>query len=255
MVATWRRERAYPARTGIGTPDLVASGRHTAAVVGVFLVLTVAGALVHRSGAGQATGGSHSDVTRLYLTLIAAEWALVYWVRAGLRSSATPLRILIQHPPVTISKPVHLTTRGNARNLAVDASIAAGVWCAWIAFELARDRWLTPGASSVASLLPQGPLEAILWVVLSISAGFCEELAFRGYLLHQFRALTGRTTAAVVVQALLFGVAHGYQGLAATVSIAAYAVLLGMVAVWRRSLRPGMLAHAWTDIFAGLLAR
>jgi len=31
--------------------------------------------------------------------------------------------------------------------------------------------------------------------------------------------------------------------------------IYGLMAHWRRSLKPGMIAHAWTDIFSGLLAR
>ena len=51
-----------------------------------------------------------------------------------------------------------------------------------------------------------------VWVLLSISAGFCEEFVFRGYLQKQFFALTGSDAAAIAGQALIFGVAHGYQG-------------------------------------------
>lgn len=234
--------------------SLIASRRHTAAVVGFFLLLTVVGALFHRSGVGQAAGAPHPNVAGLYLSLIAAEWALVYWVHAGLRLSATPLRNVIDQPAVTASAGTS-SISARSRRVGVDALVAAGVWGGWTAVALARDHWLTPGVSSVASLLPEGPVEAILWTALSISAGFCEELLFRGYLQQQFRALTGSLPLAVAMQAVLFGVAHGYQGLAPTISIAAYAALLGAVAAWRQSLRPGMIVHAWTDIFSGLVAR
>jgi len=40
----------------------------------------------------------------------------------------------------------------------------------------------------------------------------------------------------------------------AGISAGLYGLLFGLVAGWRRSLRPGMIAHAWTDIFAILLA-
>ena len=56
----------------------------------------------------------------------------------------------------------------------------------------------------------------------------------------------------LLMQALVFGVAHGYQGLRACVRIAAFGVLFGVVAVWQRRLRPGVVAHALTDIVAGL---
>jgi hypothetical protein len=32
-----------------------------------------------------------------------------------------------------------------------------------------------------------------------------------------------------------------------------YGLLAGVLAYWRRTLRPGILAHAWQDVAAGLL--
>jgi membrane protease YdiL (CAAX protease family) len=71
-------------------------------------------------------------------------------------------------------------------------------------------------------------------------------------LLTQFRALTRSTGVALVLQAVLFGVSHGYQGLRACVTISVYGLFFGALALMKRSLRPGMIAHAWTDIAAGL---
>ena len=82
-------------------------------------------------------------------------------------------------------------------------------------------------AVSVRSLLPRHPLDLALWVVLSMSAGFAEELVFRGYLLTQFRAMTRSTGLALILQAVLFGVSHGYQGVRACVTISLYGLLFG----------------------------
>jgi membrane protease YdiL (CAAX protease family) len=54
------------------------------------------------------------------------------------------------------------------------------------------------------------------------------------------------------MQAALFGVSHGYQGPGASARIVAFGSLFGLVALWRRGLRPGIVAHALTDIIAGL---
>ena len=54
-------------------------------------------------------------------------------------------------------------------------------------------------------------------------------------------------------EAVLFGVTHGYQGVESCLRITVYGLLFGLLASWRRSLRPGMLAHALTDVLAGLL--
>jgi membrane protease YdiL (CAAX protease family) len=101
-------------------------------------------------------------------------------------------------------------------------------------------------------LLPQGALETALWVALSLSAGFCEEIAFRGYFQRQFEAFTRSRTVALLLQAALFGIAHGYQGWRSALAIAGYGVLFGALAIWRENLRPGILAHALTDLVLGL---
>src|SRR5262249_51346613 len=47
-------------------------------------------------------------------------------------------------------------------------------------------------------------------VSLAATCGFCEELVFRGYLTQQFSAWTGSRVLAVVLQGVVFGLAHGY---------------------------------------------
>lgn len=232
-------------RPGQAVPELLASRAHTAAFVGVFLLLTVAGSLFQLSAPSHPGRlQQHPGVIRLYVSLIVAEWALVFWVSRGVRRSGTRLGDL---PGGRWSSPTQIGT---------DALIAAAIWTLWVGGQLARDHWFGPDpAASIGTLLPRQPIEAVLWIALSVSAGFCEEVAFRGYLQRQFAALTGNSVLAVVMQAVLFGISHGYQGVRATATIAAYGMLLGLVALWRRSLRPGMLAHAWSDIFAGLLVR
>lgn len=226
-------------------PRLLASRVHTAAFVCVFLALTAGGALFQTSAPTHPGRlQQHPGVVGLYLSLIAVEWALVFWVSRGVRRSGTRLRDLVGGRWTS------------ARDVGADALLALPIWALWAGGQLARDHWLGPGhAASVGALLPRQPVEAVLWIALSMSAGFCEEVAFRGYLQRQLIALTGSRLLAILLQATLFGISHGYQGVRATISVAVYGTLLGLVALWRRSLRPGMLAHAWSDIFSGLLVR
>jgi membrane protease YdiL (CAAX protease family) len=76
------------------------------------------------------------------------------------------------------------------------------------------------GSEAAKFLLPQTAAEMAVWVVLAWTAGFCEEFIFRGYLQRQFLAWTGSTTAAVILQGLVFGAAHWYQGWKGVVVIA-----------------------------------
>jgi uncharacterized protein len=106
---------------------------------------------------------------------------------------------------------------------------------------------------SIQFLLPQGATQMALWIALSITAGICEETLYRGYLQCQFMALTNSAPAGIVLAALAFGASHAYQGLNQAVVIALDGALLGALAYWRRSVRPGMIAHAWKDALAPLL--
>jgi uncharacterized protein len=101
-------------------------------------------------------------------------------------------------------------------------------------------------------MLPRGALEILLWILLSFVAGFCEEFIFRGYLQKQFFAITGINGVAIAGQALVFGVAHGYQGIKGMISITIYGALFGILAIVRKSLRPGMIQHFMQDSFAGI---
>jgi membrane protease YdiL (CAAX protease family) len=107
---------------------------------------------------------------------------------------------------------------------------------------------------AIHNLLPEGPLEVVLFLATSVTAGFCEELIYRGYLQRQFSALTHALAGGIVLQALAFAFSHGYQGWKYMLLIAVLASMLGLLAHWRRSLRPGMIAHALQDGVTGIVA-
>jgi len=224
-------------------PTLLAPWWHTALLATLFIGLAAGGAAFQRGATSDpAALRGHPHVAPLYLSMILMEWGLVLYVwRGGLSRSGVPLRDLVG-------------ARGSsARSWLVDAALAAALWGIWALVSRGWERVFGPDhAASIGSLLPQGPLEVSLWVALSLSAGFCEELVFRGYLQRQFTVLTRSAAVAWLLQSAFFGISHGYQGAAACAKIAVYGALFGALAMWRRSLRPGMLAHAATDILAGL---
>ena len=92
-------------------------------------------------------------------------------------------------------------------------------------------------------------------MVVSLVAGICEEAVYRGYLQRQFSALCRNVPAGIVLSAATFGAAHLYQGIARASVIAASGVLFGWFAYWRKSVRPGMVAHTLQDAVAPLLLR
>ena len=211
-------------------------------LVSIFLGLTLAGALFQRHA--QATPGvlkQHPNVAPLYLSVIAVEWFLVYGVWAGIRIRGVHLRDLIGG------------WWKSAKDVLMDLALAIVVWILWIGIQVGVSRMFPSAAKSMSALFPQTFLEVVLWVTTSLTAGFCEEVAFRGYFQKQFEAMTGSAAAGVVLQGILFGISHGYQGLRAIMMIILFGFLYGILAFWRKSLRPGMVLHAWSDIYAGYL--
>ena len=108
---------------------------------------------------------------------------------------------------------------------------------------------------SISYLLPQTWNETLMWVVLSITAGVCEEVIYRGYLQRQIMALTRSVPAGIILSAVAFGAAHAYQGLQRASVIAASALLFGWLAQQRGTVRPGMIAHSLQDAVAPMLVK
>jgi membrane protease YdiL (CAAX protease family) len=144
------------------------------------------------------------------------------------------------------------------RALGEDLGAAAIFWIvslivlASIGVTLQKLNFGTP-QKTLAALAPQSATEMLLWIGLSASAGFCEEFVFRGYFLRQFASPLHRLWLGVVGSSLIFGLAHAYEGAAGMIAIAAFGALFCGLAILRNSLRPGMIAHAWHDIFSGAM--
>jgi membrane protease YdiL (CAAX protease family) len=217
---------------------------HTIALIGIIFAIAAYGAYLQwNAGSGPDLVAHRGPQWPLYLSLVAAEWGLFRFAFVGLKKSGTRMGDVIGE------------RWGKWQDVLRDVAIALLAWTAWTGAETLASRMLGPDAAKgIDSLLPRGPAEIASWVALSVSAGICEEAIFRGYLQQQFMALTGNAFLAIGAQAIVFGIAHGYQGLRNTIVIAIFGALYGVVAHWRRSLRPGMILHAWTDVFSGILA-
>ena len=143
----------------------------------------------------------------------------------------------------------------NAREILRDIGVTFGFWGLLLAVVWILDRVVGPGGGkSLEILLPRTPAEVAVWMLTSASAGFCEEIVFRGYVQRQLQALTRLGWPAVLGQGILFGLMHAYQGWRPVLRIGVLGVLFGVLAVWRKTLRPGMIAHGWQDLWAGWLS-
>lgn len=106
----------------------------------------------------------------------------------------------------------------------------------------------------VERLMPHHAGEFPLFAVLACTAGLCEEFLFRGWLLW-YLAHVVPFPAACALQALVFGVAHFYQGARGIVLTGLAGAFFTGVLLVSGSLWPAMLIHALMDLHAGDLAR
>lgn len=105
----------------------------------------------------------------------------------------------------------------------------------------------------VERMLPRSPTELRWFYWLSATAGVCEELLYRGYLIA-YLATWLPAPAAAAVAALVFGIGHSYQGARGVLTTTAAGAILGFAYLVSGSLLPGMVAHALGDAHSGHLA-
>jgi len=216
----------------------VAPAWHTVIVLAVVLGISLLGGrtrnlpFVAEHGHARARG---------YLVVMLIEWATVAFIWYGVRLRGVRLRDLVGG---RWSRFVEII-----RDLGI--SIAFLIVSMTVLSVLGHILKATPN-QAIRNLFPHGALEIVAYLMLAATAGFCEEVMFRGYLQRQFGALTRAAAGGIILQGIAFGAAHGYQGWRYMLMIAVFGILFGLLAEWRRSLRPGMLAHFLQDGIGGL---
>ena len=233
-------ETSAPAPSALDRYRPAAGPLHTICV----LAILGAWAFLGRIIADQMRAAVNPHRLRFYLLTLFFEWLLFIFVVVGVRRSGAPVRFVLGDRWQSV------------RQVLRDIGIAAAFWLvsagillvlAWL-LRVARHR------PNMEFILPHGGVELAVWIALSITAGICEETVFRGYLQRQFIALTKSVPAGILLSAAAFGAAHAYQGIRLVILIALYGAMFGILAHWRGSVRPGMIAHAWQDSLNGILA-
>jgi membrane protease YdiL (CAAX protease family) len=247
------------------TSTAIAPAWHTIVLVAIIVALSI-----HTAWRFSA---AHEPLNRLYTYGFSAVFDLVMvaWVILGLRLRKIPLRSLLG------------AFSFDLRSSALDLGFAAVFWIGslmvlgslnltWSGVEALFTHRTTAAHSAqpsgrivtsdpermktlreLAELAPANGSEIAAWAMLCLMVGFSEELVFRGYLQRQFIGWSrGRVAWGVLASAVVFGSAHAYQGVRGMVLIAVFGALFSVLAIYRRSLRAGMIAHCWNDLIFGL---
>ena len=231
---------ANPVATLPEAPHAIAPWWHTAILIVLLLGISLMGGRQTK----KVSLASHH--VSQYLFTFAWEWILAALVLWGLWMRRTPLRQILG------------IRRDGLKGLLRDARAAFVFWIMALIVltavgTLLQGLHFSSPQKSLMDLAPQGGKEILLWVTLSISAGICEELLFRGYLLQQFVSMRSKLWVAALASSLLFGMAHGYEGASGMIAITAFGAMFCMLAIKQESLRAGMIAHAWHDAFSGIM--
>jgi membrane protease YdiL (CAAX protease family) len=224
----------------------IASWIHLAGFLAIMAALLILGFYAQYAGGGSGAGSGqlagHGYAIQIYLTALVMDWLLLYFCWAGVHRHGGNLWDLAGGRWTSWSE------------VFSDLAVVVPFWAVWEGAAYGVHLLLGSGsAKSVDSLLPKSLVEVLVWIATCITAGICEEMAFRGYLQRQFHALTGNIAWAILLQALVFGIAHGYQGWRNVVVISVLGVLFGVFAAWRKNLRANMVVHAWADVWEGWL--
>jgi CAAX protease family protein len=219
----------------------VASPIHTVGLLVILAVWTWRGVL----GMIRVQGHAAISLTYTYSITIVLEWLVVAYVAWGIRRNGGSLRDLIGG------------RWSRRRDVLRDALIALGFWIVvlFCMAGLGLALHVRQQPQIIRLLAPEGALEIAGWLLLSCTAGFCEEIIFRGYLQRQFTAMSGSVPVGILLSAIIFGAVHLYQGGKRIIMLVVFGAMLGTLAHLRRSLRPGMMTHAWQDSLVGLLIR
>ncbi|MCR9254318.1 MAG: CPBP family intramembrane metalloprotease [bacterium] len=99
----------------------------------------------------------------------------------------------------------------------------------------------------------QGNVGALIfWLLLSwVVGGFLEEVIFRGYLQSRLAQILGGNKASIVIvvilQAIIFGLFHYYQGAAGMISTGFIALIAGVFYAFYKNLWANIIAHGLLD--------
>ena len=206
-----------------------------------------------------ARGDSQARTT-MYRQAIVFEWlsALLAVVALGFdwhkltpSSLALESSSLIQGIPRDIDRPAMI-------------GVLCGIAIGTVVFIVARLRgrgvanprllWLRKLIPDFSALIPSTPRERILWAFVALSAGICEEVVFRGWLLstlHSNLALNG--TMLIVVAAALFGLAHIYQGPTGVLATGLAGLVFCLLFVHTGSLLIPIALHSLVDLRFAIL--
>ncbi len=190
----------------------------------------------------------------LYVTGALSTWALLFLIT----SPYWLLSVIVEGVPLRFHlEEFRLTTplRPEAMvNWSAGLLLAMGI-VAWISSAI--QEMLKIRTTRIRMLLqPTTPAETATWSLLvSPTAGFCEEVVFRSMLVPFAIRETGDLWLGVAAASFAFGVVHFPQGLTGVFAITAMGAILAIGLIFTGSIWPSIVAHALYNMAVPFLFR
>lgn len=207
------------------------------------VLLPIFGAVNHRRAVQQLAAGKPYSRIQGYWWTMALEWGLVaflvpLWWTAG--RSSYELGFAWQGD-----------WREYAGLLATLAACAALFWQAR-SFRQQPEQWdtLRQQMDGLEFLLPHDDDELKVFNWLSVTAGICEEILYRGHLIWLLTATAG-SWIAFFGSSLIFALGHSYQGVRGMVRVFAIGLVTAALFFFTGSLWAPILLHVVIDLTSG----
>lgn len=195
----------------------------------------------------RAEGTTRAERLALYASTTVFQWlaaALILWRTKLHGISHASLGLAIPNLPLAITVAILLSALVlvnqlvSLRRLATIPNAAHGIL-----------------PQLATKLFPQDNIERLAFAALVITVSICEEIIYRGFAQRVFQDLSrGLALVGIVGSAVLFAIAHAYQGRRGLISTFIVGALFSAIRAWTGSLLAPAIAHFTADITAGFLA-
>ncbi len=187
------------------------------------------------------------DRLRLYASTVAFQWfaaAIVLWRAYAHQILFARLGLAIPNPALTAIVSIALAALVltnqllSLRRLATHPAEAQGVL-----------------PQLALKIFPQDSVERAVFFFVVITVAVCEELIYRGFVQRVFQDWSGGLIlVGILGSAVMFAVAHLYQGPRGLITTFIVGLLFAAIREWTGSLLAALIAHFVADFTAGLLA-
>jgi len=194
--------------------------------------------LVRRISAGDADARVDSYKGVLMLQWPLTIGLLIWWLLSGHSLESIGL------------VPVAIGSQWVAIAIGALAILAQVIYVAMVSSNVDKLTALNHQMGELSGLAPQTRTERRLFDAVSVTAGVCEEILYRGLLLAALAPLLG-TWPAIAVSSLVFGLGHAYQGVWGVAKTGLVGLVLALLTVSSGSLFVAIILHAVVDLTSG----